>query len=71
MGKVHPDALQTIVNMAVEYKNPQNFTKAEELYMLALDGYENSLGKDHGDTKDCARNFAILYVDCLGSKEKL
>ena len=56
-GKTHPDTLRTVMNMANAYQDvTKDFTKAEEMYMLALDGYERSLGKEHKRTKECAKN---------------
>ena len=46
----------------------KDFTKAEELYRLALDGFDKSLGKDHQETKNCAANLARLYAG--GMKDK-
>ena len=38
----------------------------------ALDGYEKSLGKQHKDTKRCARNLACLYqASKMNSKPKM
>ena len=54
MGKTHPDTLHTIEGMAIVYNNTENFTNAEELFRLALDGLEKSLGKVHKDTWTCA-----------------
>ena len=31
------------------------------MYRRALKGYERSLGKEHEDTKSCAKNMIILY----------
>ena len=41
----------------------KDFTKAEEMYRLALDGYEKSLRKDHEDTKQCVGNLAELLLE--------
>ena len=49
----------------------KDFTKADDMYRLALDGYEKSLGKDHQDTKTTARNLAILFFQGGPSKENL
>ena len=38
LGKAHPNTLMTITNMAIVHKKTENFTKAEELYRVALDG---------------------------------
>ena len=71
-GKTHPDTPSTIMNMAVTYKaGLKDFTKAEEMYRLALDGKESSLGKGHEDTKRCARNLAILLEEIGTRKEDL
>ena len=34
------------------------FIKVEEMYRLALDGCEKSLGKDHEETKRCVLHIA-------------
>eukprot|EP00518_Triparma_eleuthera_P005263 CAMPEP_0182453710 /NCGR_PEP_ID=MMETSP1319-20130603/660_1 /TAXON_ID=172717 /ORGANISM="Bolidomonas pacifica, Strain RCC208" /LENGTH=131 /DNA_ID=CAMNT_0024651663 /DNA_START=152 /DNA_END=548 /DNA_ORIENTATION=+ len=47
-----------------------DFMKAEEMNRQALDGYERSLGKQHTDTKNCAKNLAILLAQTLRDKEK-
>ena len=60
MGLAHPHTLMTIMNMANTHKELKDFTKAERIYRQALDGHERSLGKDHEDTKYCARNLAVL-----------
>ena len=49
----------------------KDFIKAEEMYRLALDGNEKSLGKDHKNTKECAFNFAFLVVKQLKDKAKI
>ena len=38
----------------------KDFAKAEEMFRLALDGREKSLGKDHEDTKNCAYGLVIV-----------
>ena len=56
MGKNHPDTLGTVMNMGnVFMEGLKDFTKAEEMYRLALDGRKKSLGKDHECTKRCER----------------
>ena len=45
-----------IVILTTVHKNGlEDLAKAEELYRLALDGLEKSLGKDHEHTKSCAK----------------
>ena len=61
--KTHPDTLMTIEGMGDVYKKIKNFTKAEGMYRLALDGYDMSLGKDHRLTKNCAFNLASMLRD--------
>ena len=46
----------------------KDLTKAEEMYMIALDSYEKSLGKDYEDTKVSARNLAIL-LETIGTRK--
>ena len=40
------------------------------MFRFALDSYEKSLGKDHEDTKDCARNLFIL-LEMMGRQTDL
>ena len=40
------------------------------MYRQALDGHEKSLGKEHEETKKCARGLVILLCWILKSKEK-
>ena len=41
LGKTDPHTLDTIMNMAVAYKDGlQDFPNVEEMYRRALDGYE-------------------------------
>ena len=70
VGKTHPDTLLTTMNMANAYcVGLKDFANAEEMYMLALDGYEKSLGRDHEDTKQCATNLAKFHVIDVPNKE--
>ena len=48
----------------------KDFPKTEEMYRIALDGYEKSLGKDHEETKRCAKNLTILLVETGKLDEK-
>ena len=70
LGKTHPDTLDTIYNMALTYGDGLgDRVKEEEMYRQALDGYERSLGKDAENTKNCARNLAIL-LETLGTRKE-
>ena len=72
LGKTHPSTLMTIMNMASTYDvGLKDFSKAEEMFKLALDGYEKALGKENEDTKRCAKGLAIFYITGAPSKEKL
>ena len=72
LRKTHPHTLGTIMNMAAVYGDGLgDRVKDEEMLRLALDGYEKSLGKDHEDTKECARNLAILLKKMRRLKEKV
>ena len=62
LGKTHPDTLRTIMSMAKMYATGmQGFTKAGEIYRLALDGYKKPPKKNHEHTKSCAKNLEVLY----------
>ena len=55
LGKTHYSTVATIEGMArVHMDGLKVFTKAEEMYRLALDRYEKTMGKDHFVTKRCA-----------------
>ena len=70
LGKTNPGTLATIMNMANEYQvGLKDFTKAEEMYTIALDGHVKSPVKDHEHTKLCARGLAIL-LETVGSRKK-
>ena len=58
--------------MAITYQDGlKNFEKSEEMKRLAMGSYEKPLGKDYDeDTKNCARNFAILLALELEDKMK-
>ena len=72
LRKTHPDTLTTIMIMAVAYMDgTKDFTKAEEMFRLALDGREKSLGKDHERTQERAFNLAVLYFQDIPSRRKL
>jgi tetratricopeptide (TPR) repeat protein len=59
------------MNIGVVYlEGMKDYEKAEELYRRALEGNEAQLGKDHEDTKRCAKNLAIC-LHAAGEKEKL
>ena len=47
----------------------KDFTKAEEMFRHALDGYEKSLGKDHERRKRCAKNLAVL-LEKIGTRKQ-
>ena len=69
--KTFPDTLTTIYNMTCAYhKGLNHLTKAEEMHKLPLKAYERSLGKEHKDTKVCARNLGVLYAQNMKSIEK-
>ncbi|GMI09400.1 hypothetical protein TrLO_g6828 [Triparma laevis f. longispina] len=70
MGKTHPDTLATVESLAIAYKAQKDYEKAEELYERALEGYEAQFGKDHEDTKRCAKNFK-LCLKVSGNSERL
>ena len=64
LGKTHPSTLVIIMNMAIVFMDRlKDFTKAEDMFRLAVDGYKKSLGKDHVSTKRSARNLAIMLRD--------
>ena len=45
MGKTHTETLNTITNIGMVFmEGTLEFTKAEEIFTLALDGYKKALG---------------------------
>ena len=62
----------TITFMAGAYMDGlKDYVKAQEIYRLALDGYEKWLGEDHEGTKMCAISLAVLLCLKLKSKKKM
>ena len=54
----------TMYNMVFVYKaRLKGFTKVEDIFRLALDGYEKSQGEDREDTKRCVMSMAALYCE--------
>ena len=50
------------MNTTVTYGAGENdFPKAEEMYTRAVNGYERSPGKEHHNTKNCAKNFDTFF----------
>ena len=71
LGKMHPETLMTVMNIANVYNDGlKDYGKAEELYQRVLEGNEAQLGKDHERTKRCAMNLAGCFAKA-GEKLKL
>ena len=71
MGKTHLETLLTTMNMASTYTGGSKyFTKVEDTFRHALDGYEKSPGKDHELTKTCVRNLNTLLGEMGRLDEK-
>ena len=71
MGKTHPETLRTILYLGATHTNGlKDFAKAEELFRLALDCRERTLGKGHESTIDCVKNLVLLVARELKDKEK-
>ncbi|GMH79926.1 hypothetical protein TL16_g08324 [Triparma laevis f. inornata] len=65
LGKTHPATLETVANIAMSYDDGlKQYDKAMEYYARAMKGWEMIFGKDHSDTRGCARN----YRDCLNKR---
>ena len=57
LRRTHPDMLKSVMNITNVHKVQKDYGKADELYERALEGFEAQFGKDHKNTKLCARNF--------------
>ena len=65
------NTLKSVYNIAGVYsRGLKNYEKAEELYQRALEGYEAQLGRDHEDSKSCAKNLAKCFF-LAGDRLKL
>jgi len=60
-GPDHPDAAQSLNNLAELYRLQGRYDKAEPLYKRALGIREKTLGPDHPDTATSLSNLAALY----------
>ncbi|GMH90529.1 hypothetical protein TL16_g11794 [Triparma laevis f. inornata] len=63
LGTTRPSTLYNVYNIASAYTNMNEYGKAEELFERALKGFESQLGKDHVDSKRCAR----IFMSCCAN----
>ena len=61
LGKTHPDTLATTNILGLTYDRLDDSVKAEEMYRLAYDGFEKTLGKDYKETKGCAKTLTCIH----------
>ncbi|MGH7141541.1 MAG: tetratricopeptide repeat protein, partial [Minisyncoccia bacterium] len=61
LGEAHPDATNTLNNLAALYYQQGKFGQAEELYQRSLDLHEQHMGRDHPATATSLSNLALLY----------
>ena len=61
LGKMHPDTLASVYNLAYLLEKKQEYEEASLLYERACTGYNLVLGSEHPDTKACM-NIILLCV---------
>lgn len=69
LGDKHPDALETINDLAVLYKEQARYEEAEPLLIEALNGRRLKLGDTHPRTRESLNNLIELY-DAWDKSEK-
>jgi len=65
----NPEVLSAVNNLAVAYKYQERFEEAKNLYIRALTGYTNKLGKLHPTTNKTRDNLEIVIY--LAAQKKL
>jgi len=69
LGDKHPDALETINDLAVLYKEQAQYEEAEPLLIEDLNGYRLKLGDSHPHTIESWQDLINLY-EAWGKLEK-
>ena len=70
-GKNHPDAIEILAHMAVNYRRQENHRVAEQLSRNCCKIFENILGKDHFFTLSVLNNLGVSLARQGKSKEAL
>jgi tetratricopeptide (TPR) repeat protein len=60
LGEDHPDTLDSVNVLAVQYKYQSRYDEAERLYLRTLETRRSVLGDEHPDTLDSMNNLAVL-----------
>ena len=57
----HPDTLNSMINLALTYKNQGRWKEAEELFVQVMETSLRVLGQEHPDTLNSMANLASTY----------
>jgi tetratricopeptide (TPR) repeat protein len=60
LGKLHPDTLTSVSNLALVLQDQGKYDEAEKMYRRALEGREKQLGGKHPDTLHSIHSLAFL-----------
>jgi tetratricopeptide (TPR) repeat protein len=63
LGVEHPDKLISIKNLATTYREQGKLSKAEQLYLKAIQNSTAQLGPEHPHTLISRINLAMAYAD--------
>ena len=61
LGPDHPDALNSMANLASTYRNQGRWEEAEKLFVQVMETRKTKLGADHPDTLNSIANLASTY----------
>ncbi|MCB0774767.1 MAG: CHAT domain-containing protein, partial [Chitinophagaceae bacterium] len=69
LGSEHPDYAKSLNGLALLYKSMGNYSKAEPMYLEAMNVRKKVLGTEHPDYANSLNNLAFLY-DEMGNYSK-
>ncbi len=69
MGPDHPDALQSMSDLASLHSARSQYDEAERLYRSVLETRRAKLGADHADTLQTTNDLGVLLLECGRYKE--
>ena len=61
LGDDHPETLETMIDLAVLYKEQGRYEEAEPLLLAAVEGRHLKLGEKHPHTLESLNNLIDLY----------
>jgi serine/threonine protein kinase/Tfp pilus assembly protein PilF len=62
LGEEHPDTLNSMLHLAMLYRNQRHYTEAEPLFLKTLELHNRVFGGEHSDTLSSTEQLAWLYI---------